>query len=115
MIYFALAAFLVLGLVSLLAAVTGYRGQVCDRHQGYEVPRTVMEDRELTAKANELIAFWCTGAAVLSVPPLVPMIGMLLKDGDPSLSAGALLAMAGYGSVIVVVCRYPFEKIRRMG
>ncbi|MFI0739230.1 hypothetical protein ACH4PU_14230 [Streptomyces sp. NPDC021100] len=115
MIYLALAGFLVLGLVSLLAAVTGYRGRACDRHQGYEVPRAVLEDRELSAKANGLIAFWCTGAAVLSVPPLVPLAGMLLREEDPSLPVGALLALAGYGFVVVVVCRYPFERIRRMG
>ncbi|MGW8379297.1 hypothetical protein [Streptomyces sp. ODS28] len=115
MAYFTVVCFSVLGAVSLLAAVTGYRGQACDRHRGYEVPERVRADAALRKRANETVAFWCTGAAVLSVPPLVPSAGAILRgDGGSSWSLGALAALAAYGFLVVVLSRYPFEKIKHM-
>ncbi|MFE0043370.1 hypothetical protein [Streptomyces albireticuli] len=114
MIYFALIAFFLLGAASLSAAVTGYRGQVCDPHDGYDLPSAVAEDSALEQTANELIAFWCTGAAILSAAPLIALFGILLRDGDAPLTGGALTALTGYGILVVAICRYPFKKIKRL-
>ncbi|GAA0435762.1 hypothetical protein [Streptomyces luteireticuli] len=115
MIYVLSIGFVLLGLVSLLAAVTGRRGLVCDRRRGYEVPAAVAADPELTRKANALVASWCARAAMLSVPPLVPLGFAMRADEQQPLSLTALLALAGYGFLIVVMGRYPFERIKRMG
>ncbi|RLU81367.1 hypothetical protein CTZ27_33070 [Streptomyces griseocarneus] len=115
MAFLMFTGFVLLGLVSLLAAVTGRRGHVCDRNRGYRVPAAVAADPRLAKKANDLVAFWCTGAAFLSVPPLIPLLLRLTGDGREDFSVPVLLAIAAYGFLVVVIGRYPFEKIRRMG
>lgn len=106
--------FMVLGAVSALAARTGYSGDVCRRSAGYEVPDAVQRDPALRQRANRLVAFWCTGAAVLSLAPLVPAGLVIMSDGGRSVSTPGLLAFAGYAFAVVVVCRYPFEKIKHL-
>ncbi|MFE4258102.1 hypothetical protein [Streptomyces sp. NPDC056883] len=114
MVYVLFVGFVVMALVSLLAAVTGHRGLACDRHHGYTVPAAVAADPALVKKANELVAHWCTGAAVLSIPPLIPLFPMLTGDRAP-LSIAQLAALAGYGFVVVLIASHPFEKIKQMG
>ncbi|WP_189035749.1 hypothetical protein [Streptomyces daqingensis] len=107
---FALAA-----VAGLLAARAGYRGKVCDGRAGYDVPERVKRDPELRREADRLVAFWCTGAAVLSVAPLVPVGDVLLHGGDKSIPTWGLLVLALYGLVVVTVGAYPYEKIKHMG
>jgi hypothetical protein len=99
--------------IAALAAWTGHRGLVCDRLKGYEVPAHVQRDPELRRKANELVAFWGTGAALLCLPPVVLMIRVVLADsGDPPL--WMLIALAVYGFMTGMIAHYPFEKIKRL-
>ncbi|MDI9886163.1 hypothetical protein QMZ92_17705 [Streptomyces sp. HNM0645] len=112
---FIFGCFLLLGVVSLLAARVGYRGKACDRSDGYEVPEEVKSDPALRKQANGLVAFWCTGAAALSFAPLVPIGSVILSDGGKSVSTWGLVAFALYGLVVVTVGAYPFEKIKRLG
>ncbi|QEU96757.1 hypothetical protein [Streptomyces kanamyceticus] len=111
---FILCCFVLLAVVTLLAARVGHRGKVCDRSVGYEVPDEVKRDPALRAKANSLVAHWCTGAAILSLAPLIPVGNVLFADGDRSIGTWGLLAFAAYGLVVVVVAGYPFEKIKHL-
>lgn len=112
---FIFGCFLLLGVVSLLAARVGYRGRVCDRADGYEVPAEVKSDPVLRKRADGLVAFWCTGAAALSFAALVPIGSVILSGGGKSISTWGLVAFAAYGLVVVSVGAYPFEKIKRLG
>ncbi|MEL3945677.1 MULTISPECIES: hypothetical protein [Streptomyces] len=112
---FILCCFLLMTGVSLLAARVGRRGEVGDRGVGYDVPDEVKRDPELRARANHLVAHWCTGAAILSVAPLVPLGSVLLSDGDRAIGTAGLLVVAAYGLVVVAVAGYPFERIKRLG
>ncbi|WP_097867803.1 hypothetical protein [Streptomyces sp. rh34] len=112
---FLFSCFLLLGVASSLAARIGYRGEVCDRSVGYEVPAEVKSDPALRNRANSLVAFWCTGAAILSLAPLVALGSAVLGDGGTSVSTWGLVAFAAYGLVVVTVGAYPFEKIKQLG
>ncbi|ELS56623.1 hypothetical protein [Streptomyces viridochromogenes] len=112
---FIFGCFLLLGVASSLAARVGYRGKVCDRSDGYEVPAEVKSDPILRKRANSLVAFWCTGAAALSFAPLVPIGNVILSDGGKSVSTWGLLVFALYGLAVVIVGAYPFEKIAHLG
>lgn len=105
------SCFALLAIASALAARVGHRGQVCDSSVGYEVPDVVKRDPVLRQRANDLIAFWCTGASALSAAALVPVGSVLLSDGSRSLSTPALLALALYALGVVVIGAYPFERI----
>jgi hypothetical protein len=94
------------------AAVTGTRGQVCERGVGYTVPAAVEADPALNARANRLVATWGTAAAVLSA---VPLVALALHGFDRDLPLWALLALAAWGFVVVVVGGYPFEQIKQLG
>ncbi len=61
------------------------------------------------------MAFWCTGAAILGLAPLVPLGTVILSGGGRSVSTSGLAAFAAYALVIAVVGGYPFEKIRQLG
>lgn len=111
---FLLGCFALLGAAASLAARAGYRGQVCDRFAGYEVPAAVRSDPALRKRADDLVAFWCTGAAVLGFAPLVPLGSVLLSGGGASVSTWGLVALAAYALVVVTVGGYPFEKIKQL-
>ncbi|KUF20338.1 MULTISPECIES: hypothetical protein [Streptomyces] len=106
--------FVLLAVVTLLAARVGHRGKVCDRSIGYDVPDEVKRDPALRARANDLVAHWCTGAAILSLAPLVPIGSVLIADGDRSIGTAGLLVVAAYGLLVVAVAGYPFEKIKHL-
>ncbi|MFE9022411.1 hypothetical protein ACFYNL_28145 [Streptomyces sp. NPDC007808] len=112
---FVFGCFLLLGLAGALAARTGYRGKVCDRSDGYDVPAQVKADPELRKRANDLVAFWCTGAAVLGFAPLVPIGTVLMSGGGRSVGTRGLVVLALYGLAVVIVGAYPFEKIKSLG
>lgn len=110
-------AFFLLFTVALFAAtaaaVTGRRGQVCERGIGYTVPAQVEADPALDRRANELVATWCTAAAVLAAVPVVVLAVAGLDRADlPLWQVGALAAWA---FVMVCVGGYPFEKIKHLG
>lgn len=94
------------------AAVTGRRGQVCTRGVGYVVPAAVQADPALATRANDLVATWCTGTAVLAA---VPVVGLAVNGIDRDLPLGALAALAAYGFLVVCVGSYPFERIQQLG
>lgn len=98
--------------VATAAAVTGRRGQVCDRDLGYTVPAAVESDPALDRQANELVARWCTAAAVLAA---LPLVGLALHGFEDDLPLGALVALAVHGFVVVCVTGYPFERITQLG
>ncbi len=98
---------------STAAAVTGRRGQVCERGIGCTVPAQVEADPELERRANQLVATWCTAAAVLAAVPLVVLAVAGLDRGD--LPVWALASLAAYAFVVVCVGGYPFEQITRLG
>lgn len=94
------------------AAVTGRRGQVCERGVGYTVSAAVEADPALNARANELVATWCTVAAVLAALPLVALAANGLNRDVP---LWALATLAAYGFLVVCVGGYPFERIKHLG
>lgn len=108
--------FAALAILTLIAAATGYRGLVCDSERGYAraVPDHVVRDPELARRANQSVAFWCTGTAVLSVAPLFPLVRML-TDGieGQNLTAASLAVLATYGALLVAIGRLPFALIKR--
>ncbi|WTW98685.1 hypothetical protein OG216_37480 [Streptomycetaceae bacterium NBC_01309] len=114
MILPATICFAALAILTLIAAATGYRGLVCDSERGYPVPDHVARNPELAERANQSVAFWCTGTAVLSVAPLFPLIGML-TDGieGQNLTTASLAVLAAYGTLLVGIGRLPFHLIKR--
>lgn len=103
-----------MAVASAWVACLGYRGRICDPAYGDRIPERVRTDPQLVRRANALVRHWCTGAAVLSLAPLPPLVSVLLSDGGRSLSLWGLLVYAGYGMVVVVIGSYPFEKIRHL-
>jgi hypothetical protein len=108
------SCFVLAAAVGALAARTGYRGEVCDGRAGYDVPERVKRDPELRRAADRLVAFWCTGAAVLSLAPLVPVGYVMLRGGDKAIPTWGLGVIALYAIVVATVGTYPFEKIKRL-
>lgn len=106
--------FLLAAAAGLLAARTGHRGEVCDGRLGYAVPEHVKRDPELRRTADRLVAFWCTGAAVLCLAPLVPVGYVMAQDGEKAIPTWGLGVFALYSLVVVTVGTYPFEKIKRL-
>jgi len=105
------AVFTVAVLTATAAAVTGRRGQVCERGVGYDVPAAVEADPVLNAQANRLVATWCTAAAVLAA---VPLLGLAWNGLARDMSTPALLILAAYGFLVVCVGGYPFERIKHL-
>ncbi|MGA5423743.1 hypothetical protein [Streptomyces lavendulocolor] len=112
---FIFGCFLLLGIATSLGAVTGYRGKVCDRSDGYDVPAEVKSDPGLRKRANDLVAFWSTGAAVLSVAPLVPVGTVIVSGGERTVGTWGFVVLALYGLAVVIVAVYPFERIKSLG
>ncbi|MDI2131541.1 hypothetical protein [Yinghuangia seranimata] len=115
MIFLVFICFAALALMTSIAAFTGYRGLVCHPRRGYPVvTRRISDDTHHAHEANRSVAHWCTGAALLSIAPLVPL-GRLLGDGieGQTLTTGSVVLLAAYGAALVVLGRYPFERIRR--
>ncbi|WP_436774967.1 hypothetical protein [Yinghuangia sp. YIM S09857] len=114
MILPATICFAALAILTLIAAATGYRGLVCDSERGYPVPDHVARTPHLAHRANQSVAFWCTGTALLSVAPLFPLIGML-TDGTEGqhLTATSLAVLATYGTLLTALGRLPFALIKR--
>lgn len=105
--------FIVAGLGFLVAAITGYRGRVSERGIGYKVPARVAMDPILLRKANELVAFWCLGAAILSVLPLVYLYA-IRGQGTDAIPTGHLVGLAVYGFILSCMAAYPIEKIQHL-
>ena len=99
-------------LAATAAAVTGRRGQVCERGAGYTVPAAVDADPALNARANELVARWCTLAGALAA---LPLVALAVHGFDRELPTWALAALAACGFLVVCVGSYPFEKIEHLG
>ncbi|GAB2687818.1 hypothetical protein [Thalassiella azotivora] len=110
-----LCVFVLMGVATLLAAVTGYRGHVCTPGVGYSVPPDVRHDPELCRRANELVAFWCTGATIMSLPPVVLVLLATGGGGDDGLTLPMLIFLAAYGTVVTCIALHPFEKIKHLG
>ncbi|HSA53852.1 MAG TPA: hypothetical protein VLH10_27540 [Yinghuangia sp.] len=113
MIFPVIACFGALAVLTLIAAVTGYRGLVCDAERGYPVPVHVASDPSLAERANQSVAFWCTGASVLSVAPLFLLVPMLADDTAQTLTTSSLAVLATYGLALVALGRMPFALIKR--
>lgn len=103
----------VAGLVLATAALTGRRGQVCQRGVGYTVPAEVEADPVLNRQANELVALWCSAGATLAAPPAAFLV-LLAARGDADLSLASLVILALYGFVLTCIGVYPFEKIKHL-
>ncbi|MCF2525673.1 hypothetical protein [Yinghuangia soli] len=103
-----------LAAITLVAASTGYRGIACDPDRGYVFPEHVVRDPELNRRANQSVAFWCTGVSVLAVAPLFPLV-QLMTDGveGQSLTTSSATVLAAYGLGLVAMGRVPFELIKR--
>ncbi len=113
-VLFAVAAcFGALAVLTLIAASTGRRGLVCDAERGYPVPAHVADDPHLTERANRSVAFWCGGASLLSLAPLVPLMPMLGTDATQTLPPPSVAVLAAYGLAVVAVGRMPFILIKR--
>jgi hypothetical protein len=102
-------------LAAIAAAVTGYRGLVCDSRLGYAVPPEVKDDPALCKKANDLVAFWATGFAILCAPAIVLVARVGLAGPGAELSLLQLGLLAAYGFVLACVGHYPFERIKHLG
>jgi hypothetical protein len=109
-----MASFIIAGLASLAAAITGYRGKVCERGIGYELPARVAMDQALAKQANDLVAFWCLGAAILSVLPLIYLYA-IRGQGAEAIPTIHLVGFTFYGFILICMATYPFEKIKRLG
>ena len=112
---FLFCCFALMGAVGLLAAHDGRRGRVCQRGRGPRVPERVRSDPALRRRANELVAFWCLGAAILALAPLVPLGQVVLSGGAKSVPTAGLMIFAAYGTAVVALAAYPFERIKRLG
>jgi len=98
-------------LVSTAAAVAGKPGKASGWSVGGRVPAVVEPDPELHARANQLVATWCTAVAALAA---VPLSGLGFNRLDRDLSLKVLSALAVYGFVLACVGRYPFERVRQL-
>lgn len=113
MIFLAALCFGALAAVTLIAASTGYRGLVCDSERGYPVPVHVARSPQLTRRANQSVAFWCGGVAIMSVAPLFALVPLLTDDVEQHLTPSSVAVLAAYGALLVAVGRVPFALIKR--
>lgn len=108
-----LVAFGAMAVVSGLMALTARRGQVCTPGDGYDVPDRVRQDPELRARANDEVGKAAVLAGLLSLAPVAFALWLLMQPGDHDISTGMLAACAGYGLLVAVVGRLPFERMKR--
>jgi hypothetical protein len=68
-------------------------------------------DPVLSKKANDLVAFWCSGAAILSGLPLI-YLQAIRRQWVESLSIGQVMGLLIYGLILGWMSSYPFVKIK---
>lgn len=103
--------FVVGGLLAVYLASLGFRG-VATSVYGEEIPDTTLLDPVRRRKANLLVA-WCeTAAAVLYVPPAVYALWVAF-DPEGEIPLPVLVGIAVYGLLVSTLAGYPIEKIKQ--
>lgn len=105
--------FAVVALGCMYTAAKGYRGVATSHRQGYgdEIPDTTLTDPERRNKANKLVAYWETAAALLCLPPAVYGIYIAL-DPERRIPLPILIGIAVYSIIVFFIAGYPLEKIK---
>lgn len=102
------------GLFCTYLASQGFRGVATSTTHGYgqDIPESTLLDPARRRKANRLIA-WCeTTAAVLCVPPAAYALWVAF-DPEGRIPLAALIAIAVYGLLVSALAGYPVDQIKR--
>ncbi|WP_280402664.1 hypothetical protein [Nocardia carnea] len=70
-----------------------------------------MTNPERRKRANNLVAYWETAAAILCLPPIVYGICIAL-DPERRIPLPVLIGIAVYSIIVFSIARYPIEKIK---
>ncbi|WP_280406658.1 hypothetical protein [Nocardia carnea] len=105
--------FAVVSLFCMYSAAKGYRGVATSHSEGYgdEIPDTTLTNPERRKRANNLVAYWETAAAILCLPPIVYGICIAL-DPERRIPLPVLIGIAVYSIIVFSIARYPIEKIK---
>lgn len=105
--------FTVVALSCLYSAAKGYRGVATSHREGYgeEIPDTTLTDPERRNKANKLVAYWETAAALLCLPPAAYATFIAL-DPERRIPLPVMIGIAVYSIIVFSIAGYPLEKIK---
>ncbi|WP_327150091.1 hypothetical protein [Nocardia sp. NBC_01329] len=105
--------FAVAALACMNSAAKGYRGVATSHREGYGegIPDTTLTDPERRKKANKLVAYWETAAALLCLPPAAYAIYIAL-DPERRIPLPVLIGIAVYSIIVFSIAGYPLEKIK---
>ncbi|MEV3964493.1 hypothetical protein AB0M34_27015 [Nocardia sp. NPDC050193] len=95
-------------------ASLGFRGIATSTTKGYgeDIPDHTLTDPIRRRKANQLIA-WCeTTAAILYVPPSAYAL-WVAYDPEGRIPLPVLIGLAVYGLIVGTLAGYPLEKIKQ--
>ncbi|MFQ6225809.1 hypothetical protein [Nocardia sp. NPDC002869] len=95
-------------------ASLGFRGVATSTTEGYgeDIPDTTLADPVRRRKANTLVA-WCeTAAALLCLQPAAYALWVAF-DPEARIPLPVLIGLAAYGLLVTTLAGYPVEKIKQ--
>ncbi|WP_431939997.1 hypothetical protein [Nocardia grenadensis] len=106
--------FLSVAVVCAFVAWKGFRGVATSPREGYgeDMPDATLTDPVRRAKANKLVAWGETLAAVLCLPPAAYALWVAL-DPERRIPLPILIGLAVYGILVFSLAGYPLERIRQ--
>ncbi|MFC8043758.1 hypothetical protein [Nocardia sp. NPDC057353] len=106
--------FILVAIACALAAAKGFRGTATSSTEGWgaEIPDTTRTDPARRKRANDLVA-WCeTTAALLCLPPACYAL-WVAADPEGEIPLPILIGLACYSVAVFSLAGYPIEKIKR--
>ncbi|MEV0110572.1 hypothetical protein AB0H42_30135 [Nocardia sp. NPDC050799] len=95
-------------------ASLGFRGLATSTTKGYgeDIPDHIRTDPVRRRKANQLVAWYETTAAILYMPPSAYALWVAF-DPEGQIPLPVLIGLAVYGLAVSMLAGYPVEKIKQ--
>lgn len=100
--------------VGAAQALAGYARLAGGKNLGYGIKVPDESDQERWKKAHSILAFWGTLTAILSLPPLIPIVSELGTGEEPNPATSIKVLLTAYGVALMAMLWYPFIKIWRL-
>ncbi|MFC3966365.1 hypothetical protein [Nocardia jiangsuensis] len=100
--------------IGVAQAIAGYAELAGGKNLGYGIEVPGESDPEGRQKAHSVLASWGTLTAILSLPPLIPILDELSADPQAGMPTSVKILLTVYGIALMGAMWYPFIKIWRL-